>query len=146
MIAPPKKKTKSRGIADVSKAEQPIREETPAEADEVPERLIPPQIEVHRRHLPILQYLFFQEGQTDHSGDIPWISFCQAMADIGFGMTSLGGSEVRFTPPAAWRSRSIIIHSPHPERNMRYRKARDAGDRLSKLYDLDSHTFVLRED
>ncbi|CAI7573690.1 unnamed protein product [Penicillium pancosmium] len=146
VIAPPKKKVKNRGVVDVSKAQRPIREGTLAEADIAPEKLIPDHIEVHRRHLPTLQYLFFQEGQTDHSGDIPWISFCQAMADIGFGMTSLGGSEVRFTPPAAWRTRSVIIHSPHPERNMRYRKARDAGTRLSNHYDFNSHTFVLRED
>jgi hypothetical protein len=56
----------------------------------------------------------------------------------------MGGSRVRFTPPAEWMADNIAVHEPHPTHRIRSTDARGLGRRLENHYGFDSKIFVLR--
>lgn len=138
------KKVKTRGTPDPTRAtNSPV--EVPTEiVGQVPGAGIPTEFRVDQRDLDTFQMLFFRQNSRRLGGTLAWNDFRRAMANVGFGITRLSGSECRFSPPAHWGVDDITFHSPHPAHSFRYLDARRIGRRLARNYGIDVGRFVLK--
>ncbi|KAF7881482.1 hypothetical protein EAF00_011851 [Botryotinia globosa] len=68
----------------------------------------------------VFNTLFFQPGQNNTPGDVPWVEFLKAMGEMGFAAQKLYGSVWQFTPASKETAvkigseKSIQFHEPHP--------------------------------
>ncbi|TGO44513.1 hypothetical protein BCON_0505g00060 [Botryotinia convoluta] len=130
-----KAKSKTRGSS------QPL---TQPEAQ--PENLEPqPHVEQSKVKIPhhlmrVFNTLFFQPGQNNTPGDVPWVEFLKAMVEMGFAAQKLYGSVWQFTPvskEAAVKTgaeKSIQFHELHPGVKINFVVARRMGRRLMRSF------------
>lgn len=133
-------KVKTRGAA--AEPEAGAEEAAKSSVDDVPP---PPRIEVDARALKVFHNLFYAPNASATPGEIPWTDFCYAMTHIGFTAVKGYGSAWNFYPERIQVARSIQFHEPHPKVKIPYEVARGLGRRLTKNYQWNRETFVLRE-
>ena len=130
-------KTKTRGVADESKAG------SSTEPQEPPTDVEPQRFTVSKRGFKVFATLFFMPSEkADPPGELPWSEFLSAMASVGFSVKSLDGSAWVFTPTTNQLQRSIIFHEPHPSSKLPFQVARRYGRRLQRTYGWTAETFV----
>ena len=143
---PARIKVKSRGTAatTVETTEAPTPD---TKEDEYLSRVpLSPKIPVRKKALSTFSVLFGKpiNGNTP-SGEIPWMDFRKAMANIGFSAEKLQGSAWLFKKPEDSGSRSIIFHEPHPESKLCVKWVRRMAGRLQRRFGWTAESFVLTE-
>lgn len=160
----PKPKAKTRGIPDKlrgSLKEDQISRQVQRSSTEPKVSIL-----VDRRAYNVFSTLFFNHEVTSRPGPVPWTEFLHALAWIGFSAEHLYGSVWHFQPSRSleekmkntpngcgnfstrdWNGakciRPIQFHSPHPSKEIPYRKARRHGRRLNRAYGWTHETFKL---
>ncbi|KAF7871771.1 hypothetical protein EAF04_003878 [Stromatinia cepivora] len=119
----------------------------PTQPEAQPENIeVNPQLEVQRKvkipyHLArVFNTLFFQPGQNNTPGDVPWVEFLKAMVEMGFAAQNWYGSVWQFTPVSreggenTGAEKSIQFHEPHPGVKISFNVARRMGRRLMRSF------------
>ncbi|QSZ29954.1 hypothetical protein DSL72_004472 [Monilinia vaccinii-corymbosi] len=138
-------KVKTKSKKEKVKTKGTPQPTTQAEAQ--PENFeVSPQLEAQRKvevphHLiRVFNTLFFTPGQNSTPGDVPWIEFLKAMAEMGFAAQKLYGSVWQFTPVSkeigekTGAEKSIQFHQPHPGVKIDFTVARRMGRRLMRSF------------
>ncbi|KAF7952687.1 hypothetical protein EAE96_005918 [Botrytis aclada] len=130
-----KAKSKTRGST------QPLTQPEAQPEDPEPQ----PDVEQSKVKIPhhlmrVFNTLFFQPGQNNTPGDVPWVEFLKAMVEMGFAAQKLYGSVWQFTPVSkevvvkTGAEKSIQFHEPHPGVKINFVVARRMGRRLMRSF------------
>lgn len=98
-----------------------------------------PRIEVSKNSIGVFQQMFSKLP----IGMVKWNELVAALRDAGFSATSHGGSGVNFKDYTASKG-TIVIHRPHPDSSIDPEKLRGIGKRLTKWFEWNEDTFVVR--
>ncbi|KAF7920988.1 hypothetical protein BELL_0534g00060 [Botrytis elliptica] len=130
-----KAKSKTRGST------QPLTQpEAQSENPEPQFNVEQSKVKIPRHLMRVFNTLFFQPGQNNTPGDVPWVEFLKAMVEMGFAAQKLYGSVWQFTPvskEAAAKTgaeKSIQFHEPHPGVKINFVVARRMGRRLMRRF------------
>ncbi|KAK3629811.1 hypothetical protein LTR56_017824 [Elasticomyces elasticus] len=133
----PKQKPKTRPADNNQKNEEGIAAQLAAVELQEPKATI----SVRSQSLELFERMF--TASVAESSDINWEQLVAAMVDAGCAATPNGGSAVTFRQCSGEKS-VIGFHRPHDSKvNPVMLKA--MGRRLSKRFDWDAETFVMRE-
>lgn len=103
---------------------------------------------VSKRTLDIMQSLFPKSNFEERTKNVDWVSFVQAMSEVGFSARQQHGSQFSFEPISTcpWFGRGrIVFHKPHPEPKYEAWKLLGIGKRMTKWFGWDANTFELLE-
>ncbi|TGO08047.1 hypothetical protein BTUL_0229g00150 [Botrytis tulipae] len=97
-------------------------------------------VKIPHHLMRVFNTLFFQPGQNNTPGDVPWVEFLKAMVEMGFAAQKLYGSVWQFTPVSKETAvkigaeKSIQFHEPHPGVKINFVVARRMGRRLMRSF------------
>ncbi|KAF7895768.1 uncharacterized protein EAF01_009730 [Botrytis porri] len=135
------KKAKSKTKGSTQPLTQPeTQPEAQPENPEPQPNVEQPKVKIPHHLMRVFNTLFFQPGQNNTPGDVPWVEFLKAMVQMGFAAQKLYGSVWQFTPvpnEAAVKTgveRSIQFHEPHPGVKIDFVVARRMGRRLMRSF------------
>ncbi|KAI9651338.1 hypothetical protein NHQ30_001377 [Ciborinia camelliae] len=147
-LTPPtrsKVKTRKLPTSDI-KEELPLRVPVGVEMTGTTPLEVPsPSVRVGKNSYAIFQTMFPSRNFEERTKTVPWDSFVNAMAEVGFVAShSAGGSAVQFEPDATspWFGQGkIVFHKPHPERIVDAVMLSAMGKRMERWFGWNDETF-----
>ncbi|KAF2108680.1 hypothetical protein BDV96DRAFT_652618 [Lophiotrema nucula] len=129
-------KAKTRGSTSVSETDQ--EGQPHAGGKEFDEEEV---FTVTKSAFKVFETLFHSPTNADIPGQIKWMTFVEALAELGFSGEKTTGSIWRFSPVKIQLERGISFHEPHPDPKIPYPLARRIGRRLNRAYGWDISKF-----
>ncbi|KAF7931988.1 uncharacterized protein EAE97_009009 [Botrytis byssoidea] len=135
------KKAKSKTRGSTQPLTQPeVQPEAQPENPEPHSNVEHSKVKIPHHLMRVFNTLFFQPGQNNIPGDVPWVEFSKAMIEMGFAAQKLYGSVWQFTPASKETAvkigaeKSIQFHEPHPGVKIKFVVARRMGRRLMRSF------------
>ncbi|WWC63675.1 uncharacterized protein I303_106280 [Kwoniella dejecticola CBS 10117] len=119
-------------------SENQIIDKIPAQVED--EDTPAPKLGVTSQQMALVRKLFSKAGDEESQGQVDWNDICTLMKRIGFCVSGIGGSIVKFIPPSEGVF-PFIQHRPHPDTHIGSVRFRAFGAMLTERYDWDIDWF-----